>query len=56
MSDRPWWWHWIADNLPRNVFFRIWVVFAILFLDRKGIKEAFSYLSRMRKEDKKPCD
>jgi hypothetical protein len=45
MSDRPYWWHWIADKLPPypSVTFRSWVVVAIVVLDRSGLREARRY-------------
>ena len=45
MSNRPYWWHWIADRLPyMGILFRLWVVFAILFLDDgKGLGHARRY-------------
>jgi len=54
MSDRPEWWNWIADKLPRNNLFKAWVVFAILFLDHKGIAYACLYWDTVRVGEETP--
>lgn len=44
MSDRPYWWDWVADRLPfLGVPFRLWVMLAIVAIDRKPIAEAIDY-------------
>lgn len=45
MSDRPYWWDWVADRLPyMGILFRLWVVVAILFIDDgKDMSHAYHY-------------
>lgn len=51
MSDRPYWWHWVADRLPTmGIAFRLWVILAIVAIDRQGTSNAIDYWREWREQ------